>query len=62
MRDKVFSFENPDHMKTNGNFIGCRVSYVEGGFGPVSQQLYSTLTSLQMGLIEDKMNWTVKLR
>lgn len=44
------------------NFIGRRVSYVEGGFGPVSDKLYSTLTKLQMGLIEDQMNWTIQLR
>lgn len=44
------------------NFIGRRVSYVEGGFGRVSEQLYSTLTELQMGLIKDQMNWTVQLR
>ncbi|KAK4782859.1 hypothetical protein SAY86_007233 [Trapa natans] len=43
-------------------YRGQRVSYVEGGFGPVAQRLYSTLTSLQMGLIEDNMNWTVQLR
>lgn len=38
-----------------------RVSYVGGGFGPVAEQLYTVLTRLQMGLIEDKMNWTVEL-
>ncbi|PKI44839.1 hypothetical protein CRG98_034787 [Punica granatum] len=43
-------------------YRGTRVPYVEGGFGPVAQQLYSTLTRLQMGLIEDKMSWTVELR
>jgi branched-chain amino acid aminotransferase len=42
-------------------FLLCRVSYGEEGFGAVSQQLYSVLTKLQMGLIEDKMNWTVEL-
>lgn len=42
-------------------YRGKRVSYGEGGFGGVSQQLYSVLTSLQMGLIEDKMNWTLEL-
>ncbi|KAK4262442.1 hypothetical protein QN277_028001 [Acacia crassicarpa] len=39
-----------------------RVSYGDNGVGPVSQQLYSVLTRMQMGLIEDKMNWTVELR
>ena len=33
-----------------------RVSYGEGTFGTVSKQLYTVLTSLQMGLIEDNMN------
>lgn len=39
----------------------CRVSYSNGGVGAVSQQLYSVLTRLQMGLIEDEMGWTVEL-
>lgn len=43
-------------------YRGRRVTYVEGGFGVVAQQLYSVLTRLQMGLIDDKMNWTVELR
>ncbi|XP_010518747.1 PREDICTED: branched-chain-amino-acid aminotransferase 3, chloroplastic-like [Tarenaya hassleriana] len=38
-----------------------RVSYGEGGFGTISKQLYDVLTSLQMGLSEDSMNWTVQL-
>ncbi|GMI68751.1 branched-chain aminotransferase 3 [Hibiscus trionum] len=42
-------------------YKGERVSYGIDGFGAVSQQLYSTLTQLQMGLIDDKMNWTVEL-
>nr|VDC66353.1 unnamed protein product [Brassica rapa] len=40
---------------------GKRVSYGEGSFGPVSEKLYTVLTSLQMGLSEDNMNWTVNL-
>ncbi|KAI4374369.1 hypothetical protein MLD38_012373 [Melastoma candidum] len=43
-------------------YRGQRVTYVEDGFGIVAQRLYSSLTSLQMGLSEDKMNWTVELR
>ena len=43
-------------------FDFSRVSYRSDGFGVVAQQLYSVLTSLQMGLIEDKMDWTVELR
>lgn len=38
----------------------CRIAY-GNGVGVVSQQLYSVLTRLQMGLIEDKLNWTVSL-
>ncbi|KAF2591626.1 hypothetical protein F2Q70_00040558 [Brassica cretica] len=38
-----------------------RVSYGEGSFGPVSEKLYTVLTSLQMGLSEDNMNWTLNL-
>ncbi|XP_023517392.1 branched-chain amino acid aminotransferase 2, chloroplastic-like [Cucurbita pepo subsp. pepo] len=41
-------------------YLGKRTSYGDG-VGVVSQQLYSVLTRLQMGLIEDKMNWTVSL-
>ncbi|MED6152176.1 Branched-chain-amino-acid aminotransferase, mitochondrial [Stylosanthes scabra] len=42
-------------------YHGKRVSYGEG-IGAVSQQLYNTLTRLQMGLTEDVMNWTLELR
>nr|ALN97496.1 branched-chain amino acid aminotransferase [Cucumis sativus]ALN97500.1 branched-chain amino acid aminotransferase [Cucumis sativus]ALN97504.1 branched-chain amino acid aminotransferase [Cucumis sativus]ALN97508.1 branched-chain amino acid aminotransferase [Cucumis sativus]ALN97516.1 branched-chain amino acid aminotransferase [Cucumis sativus] len=41
-------------------YLGKRIAY-GNGVGVVSQQLYSVLTRLQMGLIEDKMNWTVSL-
>ncbi|XP_021806102.1 branched-chain amino acid aminotransferase 2, chloroplastic isoform X2 [Prunus avium] len=43
-------------------YHGKRVSYGEGGFGTVSEKLYSVLTRLQMGLTQDKMDWTVELR
>lgn len=36
----------------------CRVEYKIGGQS-ISRQLYSALTSIQMGLAEDKMGWTV---
>ncbi|XP_002530599.2 branched-chain amino acid aminotransferase 2, chloroplastic isoform X1 [Ricinus communis] len=42
-------------------YMGRRVSYGESGFGAVSQQLYTVLTRLQMGLTEDRMNWTIEL-
>ncbi|XAR51408.1 Methionine transaminase [Bertholletia excelsa] len=43
-------------------YHGRRVAYANDGVGVVSQQLYSELTGLQMGLREDKMNWTVELQ
>ncbi|KAL3844942.1 hypothetical protein ACJIZ3_002345 [Penstemon smallii] len=43
--------------------LNKRVSYGgSDGVGRVSQQLYSALTSLQMGLTEDKMGWIVELK
>ncbi|XP_073105478.1 branched-chain amino acid aminotransferase 2, chloroplastic isoform X2 [Elaeis guineensis] len=42
-------------------YLGNRVEYGNRGVGAVSQQLYSALTRLQMGLSDDKMGWTVKL-
>ncbi|XP_047315471.1 branched-chain amino acid aminotransferase 2, chloroplastic-like isoform X2 [Impatiens glandulifera] len=43
-------------------YLDKRVTYRNGGVGQVSQQLYSTLTGIQTGIIEDKMNWTVELK
>ncbi|KAI9074580.1 hypothetical protein K1719_043421 [Acacia pycnantha] len=43
-------------------YQGERVTYGEGGVGVVSQQLYSVVTKLQMGLIEDNNKWTLELR
>lgn len=42
-------------------YLGEKKSYGDG-VGAVSQQLYTGLTRLQMGLAEDNMNWTVELR
>ncbi|KAJ3681908.1 hypothetical protein LUZ60_014481 [Juncus effusus] len=42
-------------------YLDKRVEYGNKGIGVVSQQLYSALRSLQMGLAEDTMGWTVKL-
>ncbi|KAH7523779.1 hypothetical protein FEM48_Zijuj06G0048300 [Ziziphus jujuba var. spinosa] len=42
-------------------FMDKRVFYGETGFGQVSEQLYLALSSLQMGLTEDTMGWTVTL-
>ncbi|XP_057951760.1 branched-chain amino acid aminotransferase 2, chloroplastic-like [Malania oleifera] len=43
-------------------YLGKRISYGDNGIGVVSQQLYSALTRLQMGLTEDEMNWLVELK
>ncbi|XP_071913415.1 branched-chain amino acid aminotransferase 2, chloroplastic-like isoform X1 [Coffea arabica] len=43
-------------------YQGKRVTYGADGVGRVSQQLYSALTSLQMGISEDKMDWIVELK
>ncbi|XP_057784392.1 branched-chain amino acid aminotransferase 2, chloroplastic-like [Salvia miltiorrhiza] len=43
-------------------YLNKRVTYGSEGVGRVSQQLYSALTSLQMGLAEDKMGWIVELK
>nr|CAD1844815.1 unnamed protein product [Ananas comosus var. bracteatus] len=42
-------------------YRGKRVAYGNCGVGVVSKQLYSIITSLQMGLVEDTMGWTVRL-
>ncbi|XP_020547407.1 branched-chain amino acid aminotransferase 2, chloroplastic-like isoform X2 [Sesamum indicum] len=43
-------------------YLNKRVTYGSDGVGRVSQLLYSALTSLQMGLTEDKMGWIVELK
>jgi hypothetical protein len=43
-------------------FLLFRVEYDGNhGVGVVSQQLYTSLTGIQMGLLEDRMGWTVQL-
>ncbi|KAM0859505.1 hypothetical protein ACQ4PT_047141 [Festuca glaucescens] len=43
-------------------YQGKRVEYDGNhGVGVVSQQLYTSLTGIQMGLLEDRMGWTVQL-
>ncbi|GMH14712.1 hypothetical protein Nepgr_016553 [Nepenthes gracilis] len=39
-----------------------RMSYGDGRIGNVSQQLLTALTKLQMGLVEDNMDWIVELK
>ncbi|PIA64653.1 hypothetical protein AQUCO_00100248v1 [Aquilegia coerulea] len=41
-------------------YQGKRFEYNTGA-GTVSQKLYSTLTGIQTGLLEDKMGWTVEI-
>ncbi|XP_017216063.1 branched-chain amino acid aminotransferase 2, chloroplastic [Daucus carota subsp. sativus] len=43
-------------------YFGKRISYGTSGVGAVTQQLYTALTRLQMGLAEDSMDWIVKLK
>ncbi|KAG8373820.1 hypothetical protein BUALT_Bualt11G0064800 [Buddleja alternifolia] len=42
-------------------YLNKRVSYGREGVGRVSQQLYTALTSLQMGIAEDKMGWIMEI-
>uniref|UniRef100_A0A0E0GFW5 Branched-chain-amino-acid aminotransferase n=1 Tax=Oryza nivara TaxID=4536 RepID=A0A0E0GFW5_ORYNI len=42
-------------------YLGQRVEYGNQGVGVVCQQLYTSLTSLQMGHVDDCMGWTVEL-
>lgn len=46
-------------MHDNGLSMS-RVEY-RSGVEAISQQMYSALTSIQMGLVEDTMGWTVEL-
>ncbi|KAL8117833.1 branched-chain amino acid aminotransferase 2, chloroplastic-like isoform X1 [Apium graveolens] len=43
-------------------YFGKRTSYGNSGVGVVTQQLYTALIRLQMGLAEDSMDWIVKLK
>ncbi|KAG8384233.1 hypothetical protein BUALT_Bualt04G0096600 [Buddleja alternifolia] len=43
-------------------YLNKRVTYGSEGVGRVSQQLYSALTSLQMGLTEDTVGWITELK
>ncbi|XVE95088.1 hypothetical protein REPUB_Repub02eG0066200 [Reevesia pubescens] len=60
--DEVFCSGNAVCVLPVGSitFMEKRVDYGESGF-VVSQQLYSALTNIQMGLTEDKMGWTTVL-
>ncbi|XP_027346854.1 branched-chain amino acid aminotransferase 2, chloroplastic-like [Abrus precatorius] len=43
-------------------YFGRRVSYKDGGIRAMSQQLYTILIKLQMGLIKDEMKWIIELK
>ncbi|GAB2254158.1 hypothetical protein Droror1_Dr00021967 [Drosera rotundifolia] len=43
-------------------YLGERVTYGKGSVGSVAQQLYTSLTRIQMGLAEDKMGWVIELK
>lgn len=43
-------------------YMGERTAFGDGKVGRVSRQLYTALTSLQMGLSEDQKGWIVKLK
>ncbi|KAL9251371.1 Branched-chain amino acid aminotransferase 2, chloroplastic-like protein [Drosera capensis] len=43
-------------------YLGERVTYGKGSIGSVAEQLYTSLTRIQMGLAEDKMGWVVDLK
>jgi len=43
-------------------YLDRRVIYRNGAPGEVSQELYSALTSIQMGLAEDSMGWTMEVK
>ncbi|XP_007018402.2 PREDICTED: branched-chain-amino-acid aminotransferase 5, chloroplastic isoform X1 [Theobroma cacao] len=60
--DEVFCSENALCVLPVGSitYMDKRVDYEESGF-VVSQQLYSALTNIQMGLTEDIMGWTTVL-
>ncbi|KAM4129300.1 hypothetical protein ACJW30_01G012000 [Castanea mollissima] len=59
--DEVFYTGNAICLLSVGSitYMGRRVLY--GETSEVSQQLYSALSNLQMGLTEDQMGWTVVL-
>ncbi|CAN0917707.1 Branched-chain amino acid aminotransferase 2, chloroplastic [Linum grandiflorum] len=42
-------------------YKGQTNKYGGGGVGAVSRKLYNVLTSIQMGVVEDNMNWTLEL-
>uniref|UniRef100_A0A0E0KTT7 Branched-chain-amino-acid aminotransferase n=1 Tax=Oryza punctata TaxID=4537 RepID=A0A0E0KTT7_ORYPU len=62
--DEVFCTGTSVVLSSVGCIVykGRRVEYGNQKFGTVSQQLYSALTAIQKGLLEDSMGWTVQLK
>ena len=46
------------HLKWEDNIMIIN----NGEIGPISQKLYDTLTGIQWGKLEDKLNWTVEVK
>ncbi|XP_059077540.1 branched-chain amino acid aminotransferase 2, chloroplastic isoform X4 [Cryptomeria japonica] len=44
------------------SYLERRVTYRSGSPGGVSEELYSALTSIQLGLAEDSMGWTFEVK
>uniref|UniRef100_A0A0D9ZP50 Branched-chain-amino-acid aminotransferase n=1 Tax=Oryza glumipatula TaxID=40148 RepID=A0A0D9ZP50_9ORYZ len=61
--DEVFCTGTSVVLSSVGCIVyqGRRVEYGNQKFRTVSQQLYSALTAIQKGLVEDSMGWTVQL-
>ncbi|XP_040379168.1 branched-chain-amino-acid aminotransferase 5, chloroplastic-like [Oryza brachyantha] len=61
--DEVFCTGTSVVLSSVGCIVyqGRRVEYGNQKFGTVSQQLYSALTDIQKGLVEDNMGWTVQV-
>ncbi|KAL5558733.1 hypothetical protein UlMin_034944 [Ulmus minor] len=59
--DEVFCTGNAVCLQPVGSisYNDIRVCYRDHGFDSVSQQLYLSLSNLQMGLVEDVMGWTL---
>lgn len=57
----VFSVHSMTKISKYLCFCFHRIEYSGGGVGPVSQELYEGLTSIQMGRAEDKLKWILEL-
>jgi len=62
--DEVFCTGTAVVVSPVGNitYLDRRVTYSNGAPGKVSKELYSALTSIQMGLADDNMGWTIEVK